>query len=139
MFNRFFKSKAKILPTFSSIGEYVNKDKFFVRTKPWDWLDKKQIYVASILNGKPTMITMEFWPQEIFLDAEGQITVSELLELASKQYIDSNMDVPKNLDVVLIDSLNSLANELEIIEFVDSKITLEYKLAVPMSKQLETN
>lgn len=85
------------------------------------------------------MVTMDFWPQEIFLDAEGQITVFELLDLAIQQYVDSDMEVPKNLDIILIDSLNELANELGVIEFVNSKTTLEYKLAVPMSKQVQIN
>lgn len=136
MFGKLFNFKKDKSVEFNTIKAYVNKDKYFVRTKSWDWLNEKQIYVANVLNNKPTMITMEPWPQEIFLDADGQITVSEMVELASKMYLDSNMPIPPNLDQIIIDELESLVFELSIIELKDTPTTLPPNLLNPMSENI---
>jgi len=134
MFKKFFKRKNTHTMRFLTLESSPLKDKYFIRTKPWDWLNKEQIYVASKIEGKPTMITMEFWPQEIYLNADGQITVSELLQIAKKQYLDANMFIPDGLDSILISALESLVNELEIVEFRDVKTTLPSNIFLPISK-----
>ena len=136
MFGKLFNFKKDKGVEFNTIKTYVNKNKYFVRTKSWDWLNEKQIYVASVLNNKPTMITMEPWPQEIFLDADGQIKVSEMFERVSKMYVDSKMPIPANLDKIIIDELESLIFELSIIELKDSPTTLPPKLLNPMSENI---
>ena len=118
------------------IESYSNRDKYFARTKPWDWLNEKQIYVSDKVDGKPKMITFEFWPQEIYLDATGQITVRQLIEVAKQQYLDSNMRIPRNLDKIIIECLDSLVHELKIVEFSDNKITLRPEIEKPMSESI---
>ncbi|WP_343522241.1 hypothetical protein [Pedobacter sp.] len=135
LFKKLFSKREYARIEYSNLQNYHNKDKYFVRLKPWDWLSEKEIYVASVLNDKPTMITMHFWSQEIYLNANGQITVSELFSLAEKQYLDCRMDVPKDLDLVLLDSLDGLENELKIIQFVDKKTQLPNDLQNPMSNK----
>lgn len=134
--NLFNKSKASV-PDLNYLPTYSNKDKYFVRLKPWDWLNSKQIFVASKIDDKPAMITMDFWPQEIYLDADGQLTVSELINLAVKQYQDSKMEIPENLDKFIIEELERLVNESELVEFRDEKTILSVELALPMSQQLK--
>lgn len=135
MFKKFFKKKNTDKVRFLIMESSPLKDKYFIRIKPWDWLNKEQIYVASKIEDKPTMITMDFWAQEIYLDADGQITVSELLEIAAKQYIDAKMAIPDNLDLILISELESLVNELKIVEFTDVKTTIPLNISLPMSKK----
>ena len=114
MFKKLFGKKV-ILPQLDYLSNYVNKDKFFVRIAPWDWLNKKEIYVASKIDDKPAMITMDFRPQEIFLDANGQITVTELINIACEQFIKSNIEIPKNVDEYLIDELEKLVNHSKLL------------------------
>jgi hypothetical protein len=128
LFKKLFSKREYARIDYTNLQNYSNKDKYFVRLKPWDWLSEKEIYVTSILNDKPTMITMHFWSQEIYLNANGQITVTELFSIAEKQYLDCRMDVPKDLDLALIDSLEGLENELKIIEFIDKKTELPIDL-----------
>ena len=135
MFKNLFNKKPVVFQA-ENLDTYPNKDKYFIRIKPWDWLDKKQIYVASKINDEPTMITMEFWSQEIFLDADGQITVSQFIDIACKQYVDSKMPIPDKLDSVLIDLLEDLVNEVKFVEFRDGKTGLPENIRLPMSKQV---
>lgn len=136
LFKKLFSKREYAKINYVNLQNYPNKDKYFVRLKPWDWLNEKEIYVASILNDQPTMITMHFWSQEIYLDANGQITVTELFAIAEKQYLDCRMDVPKDLDLALLDSLDRLEKELKIIEFMDERTELPIDLQIPMSKQI---
>ena len=76
----FFKRSKKIVPEIPKselIEQSPFKNKYLVRLKPWDWLTKTEIYIMSKRDKKPAMITMDPWPQEIYLSANGQITVSE--------------------------------------------------------------
>jgi hypothetical protein len=136
MFGKFFKSKKK-RREFDFLNSYKNRDKYFVRTKPWDWLNEKEIYLPMTIGEKPTMITLDFWSQEIYLDATGQITVAELVDLACKQYTDSNMDIPEELDKALIESLESLVNELHIVDFTDGRKQLPDEIELPISRQMK--
>ena len=63
---RFFKKK-KELPPFNDLSNSPLKDKYFIRTSRWDWLDDTMIHVVD--NNTPRMITMDPWPQLIFLEA----------------------------------------------------------------------
>jgi hypothetical protein len=114
---------------------YANLHKYFVRLRPWDWLNEKEIYVIDKVDGKPKLITFEFWAQEIYLDATGQVTVREFLDIARKQYRDSNMAVPAGIEKELVSILENLAYELKIIEFKDEKVQLQRTIELPLSKQ----
>jgi len=138
MLKKLFGTKTKTHDEFPYLQTYENKDKYFVRTATWDWLNKKEIYVVKKQDNQLSTHTMDFWLQEIFLDANGQITVAELIEIACKQFRDSNMKVPANVDEYLIGELDRLVNELNIVEFKDQKTELPDLFNQPMSKQLKS-
>lgn len=117
------------------IDNYPNRDKYIVRIKPWGWLNEKEIYVADKVDGKPKMITFDFWSQEIFLDANGQITVRQLIHTARQQFIDSKMSIPDNIEKELTEALDSLVSNLKIVEFSETKVNLRPELEKPMSSK----
>ncbi|MEW7279004.1 hypothetical protein ABW636_10455 [Aquimarina sp. 2201CG1-2-11] len=78
---------------------------------------------------------MDYWYQEIFLDADGQKTIKENLDNMVKQFIDSKMEIPSELDEMLIEILDELENELKIVQLVDQKTELKVEFKLPLSKQ----
>ncbi|OIQ22181.1 MAG: hypothetical protein BM557_02055 [Flavobacterium sp. MedPE-SWcel] len=79
------------------------------------------------------MTTMEYWYQEMFLDADGQKTISEYLDILIKQFEDSKMEIPIDLDKFMIETLLSLKNDLKAIEFSNSPIELKAEYKDPTS------
>jgi hypothetical protein len=125
----FFKKK-KYLPEFDFIKSYSDKEKYFVRTKKWSWLNSEQItLLEKDSDGKIKMTTMEYWYQEMFLDADGQKTISEYLSVLINQFKDSKMEIPSDLDKFMVETLLSLKSDLKAIEFsnVPTEIETEYK------------
>lgn len=127
MFNFFRKQKE--IPNFSIINSYQKKDLYFSRSKKWNWLNDKQIFLADNDSyGKIKMVTLDFWSQEMFLDANGQKTVTEYLTVLINQFQKNKMEIPNDLDAFMIETLESLNNDLNAIEFSDFplKITPEF-------------
>jgi hypothetical protein len=75
MFNLFKKDKK--YPPFETLQCFEEKDKYFVRTAQWRRLNKQSITVTDPLG--PRMLTMGRWPQIVFLESDGQKTVTELV------------------------------------------------------------
>lgn len=113
---------------------YDKRNLYIARTRPWGWLNEKAIYVVNGIGDSPGMITFDFWSQEIYLDANGQITVENLIEISKKQYLDSNMSIPDGIEKVLIETLESLVYELKIVEFSISPITLQPEIDSPIKE-----
>ena len=125
----FFKKKQEI-PDFKEIKTYSQKDMYFVRTKNWTWVNKEQIALLEKSNNqKVKMITLEFWSQEMFLDADGEKTISEYLKVLIKQFQNDKMEVPPDLDLFMIETLTSLHKDLNAITFYNTSGQLqpEYK------------
>lgn len=117
---RFLKKK-KDLPEFDFIQSYPEKDKYFVRIKKWNWLNAEQIALWEIAaDGKIKMTTMEYWFQEMFLDADGKKTILDYLAVLTEQFSASKMEIPSDLDTFMVETLLSLKNELKAIEFSDT-------------------
>ena len=132
MFNlikKYFKNEK---PEFSSLKAYANKDKFFYRVAQWDWLTKTEINIFDPHG--PRLITLDAWPQLVFLDANGQLTVAEYIDYMASQY---ESKIPAELDETIIDQLNSLT-ELKLIEFSDIKITVNKKFDQAISTHKNT-
>ncbi len=73
-----FLRKKKDVPEFEFIKSYSEKNKYFVRTKKWNWLNAEQISLfEKDPYGKVSMVTLDYWHQEMFLDADGQKTIFE--------------------------------------------------------------
>lgn len=68
---------------------------------------------------------MEFGAQEIFLNATGQISVMEMVKIAQQMYVDSKMQIPDELDSIIIDELEGMVSEIAIIEYKDSKLNFQ--------------
>jgi hypothetical protein len=128
MFN-FFKKKQPIMPEFNRLKEYAHKDKYFYRTSPCQWLTKTQITIYDLNN--PRLITLDDWPQQVYLDALSKITVAEYVIYMASLY---KQDIPGELDEVIIYQLNQLSED-GLIAFSYTEITLDEKLANPMRLQ----
>jgi len=113
MFN-FFKPNKKV-PVFDKLINYEFADKYFKRIATWSWHDEKMIFVMD--NHAPRFITMDPWPQKIFLAADGQKTIREYVHEVSGEYRDN---VPDRLDQTIIHELETLLKE-KIIEFQNIK------------------
>ncbi|OEJ98526.1 hypothetical protein A8C32_04785 [Flavivirga aquatica] len=134
MFN--FLKKKKELPEFKFIKTYSEKDKYFSRTKKWDWLNSEQISLfEKSVNGKIKIITLDYWSQEMFLDADGQKTISNYLNILVKQFQNSKMEIPDDLDKFMIETLLSLKSDLNAIEFNNSPKKLKPEFKNPIKKQ----
>jgi len=109
------------------------KDKYFARTEKWDWLTKEMIHVFD--SKSPRVITMDPWPQIVYLDAIGDKTVKEYIHDFSKKY--RKNQIPEELADTILDMLSGLVKEEKIIELSDIPITLDESLKNPMSKDGE--
>lgn len=128
-----FKKRLPI-PEFKLIDEFVHRDKYPARIKSWDWLSETQIFIPNKdENGKVSMVTMDFWLQEIFLDSIGTQSVKEIFAKMIRQYLDSKMEVPKNLDEILIETLETLENECGFIELREKPERIDGKILNPIS------
>ena len=133
--NKLFNKK-KTLPEFDFIKSYSYKDKYFSRSKKWNWLNSEQIsLVEKDEDGKIKMTTMEYWSQEMFLDADGKVSIAEYLTVLIKQFQDSNMEIPDDLDVFMTEILWSLKTDLNAIEFTDIPIELKMEFKNPIKEK----
>jgi hypothetical protein len=126
-----FKKKQRQLPSFKEIEKSDLKDKYFIRLARWDWLDAEMIHVTD--NHAPRMITMDPWPQLIYLEADGQKTVYEFVYYMASQY-GKNESIPEALDSTIIQLLNNLVND-RLISLCTEKKKIPYYLELPRSKQ----
>lgn len=125
-----FKKKAKGLPSFQYLEDYANRDKYFVRTLQWDWLNDTMIHLFD--NKAPRMITMDEWPQQVYLDAVGQKNTGEYILWMANQY--RRGEVPETLDKDMIELIENLVSD-GMIEWRDEKTILPYYLDGPKSEQ----
>ncbi len=130
MFN-FFKKKTKEIPPFNELGLSEHKNKYFLRISQWDWINPETIYVVDSNNSR--MITLDPWPQLVYLDATGEKTISEFVyEMAGKY--GRGEAIPKDLDLTLLETIDLLINE-KLIKLADNPETLSYYIDLPIGKQ----
>lgn len=130
---KFFKKKR--LPQFNFIKSYPEREKYFVRTKKWSWLNSEQVaLLEKDFNGKIKMTTMDYWCQEMFLDADGQKTILEYLNVLTNQFRDSKMEIPSDLDRFMVETLLSLKTDLNAIEFIDKPTEIKIEFKAPIEK-----
>jgi hypothetical protein len=114
MFN-FFK-KTKTLPPFETLAGFPQKDHYFIRTAAWRPFDSKKIAVVD--PHQPRMITMDPWPQIVFLAADGQKTVAEFIFDMADKYTGA---IPGHLDKTVIDELMKLVEKYRIVQFSEQR------------------
>jgi hypothetical protein len=105
MFSIFNKRSKFILPPFEALGKYPNKGKYFYRITSWYWLDKDQIVIVDPHN--PRLITLDPWPQLVFLNATGKMTIMQYVEYMATQY----KSAPEQLDETIIYQVDQLLKE----------------------------
>ncbi|MEP5255485.1 hypothetical protein [Winogradskyella rapida] len=130
MLNLFRKQKKEI-PSFEILQNSEFKDKYFSRLSPWDWMDNKMIHVFD--KNSPRVVTMDPWPQLIYLEATGQITVSEFVYKMASSY-NRKTPIPKELDTTIISVLNDLIED-NLIELTLEKQNLTNDIQYPKSEQ----
>jgi len=109
------------------------KNKYFHRTEKWDWLSKEMIHVFD--SKSPRMITMDPWPQKIFLEALGKLTVRQYIDKVSKEY--PKNQAPEELDEVILEMLDSLINNEKIIALSEEPISIEKSILNPLTEEGE--
>ena len=113
MFN-FFK-RTKKHPRFETLEGFSQKDAYFVRTAQWYPMGKGLITVID--PRQPRMLTMDPWPQIVFLEADGQKTVAEFIDHMAGKHSGA---IPNELDKTIIEELLKLT-DYKIIQFSAEK------------------
>ena len=128
MFKRFFHKK-KPARTFELLHDSPIKERYFIRTAQWDWLDHEHIAVVD--PNSPRMLTMDPWPQWIFLDATGQSMIKEYVYEWNDKYKGA---LPAQLDKTILDTIQQLA-DYGIIQLATTPQTLDSRFELPLSAQ----
>lgn len=128
MFN-LFNNKKRVIPPFNDLQNSTLKDKYFYRIARWDWLDNKNIHVFD--PNAPRIITMDPWPQIVFLAANGQKMTHEFVSYLASQY-SRNEQIPEELDKTILELIDDLLKE-KLIELSDIKIDLPENIKRPRS------
>ena len=115
MFFKFLK-KEKPVPRFELLESSGIRNRYFIRTASWRKLDKQHVVVTDPHG--PRLITLDPWPQIVFLAADGQLTVTEYIHQLATQY---SGEIPLLLDKTVLDEIDTLLN-YKIIALADSKM-----------------
>jgi hypothetical protein len=105
----------------------ILKDQYFVRCAVYDVMGE-DIVVGD--SNAPRVITMDLWPKAVFLLADGQHRVSDLISHLASQYENG---APKGLDEQIYEVLKSLEKE-GIIRISGKPEKLPYYLSMPSSE-----
>lgn len=122
----FFKRKPKKIPNQVLLDQYAKKDHYFYRHMSWGWLNQEQIFLIDPNN--PRIITMDPWPQIIFLNADGSKTIKEFIEWLAGEY---RGKVPDTLVGDILDLMENLSTEDKTIELAPIKKQLPDDLLNP--------
>lgn len=113
---------------FSFLNSSDIRDKYFYRTGNWTWLTKDQIHVVD--SNSPRMVTMDAWPQQVYLDASGQKTVKEYIHDFADMYPPD--EVPAALDKTIIQVLTNLVKDGGLVQLSDAPKKLDFELHKPL-------
>jgi hypothetical protein len=124
----FFRKKND-MPEFNHLLASPYKDKYPVRKCRWGWLDNKMIWLVD--NNAPRTITLDPWPQLIYLAATGQYTITELVYNFAKKYYSK---IPGELDKTILHQIETLLKE-QLIELKDEISFLPDNILHPTAGQ----
>jgi hypothetical protein len=116
---------------FETLASSPLKDKYFFRNKKWDWVDEKTIHIFD--NESTEIETIDSWAKYIFISAEGFETVAELIKKAALWY--PKNQIPKDLDVILLENINDLYLKNKIIDISDEFFPIEDSFRYPQSDE----
>jgi hypothetical protein len=101
---------------------------YFLRTATHDLVDGR---VAIFDSKRPRVVTLDVWPESIFLAADGQRTMNEFIADVRAQ---RGSDAPADLAVQATGQLLSLVKE-GLVKLTSSPQALPHYLAAPTSAQ----
>jgi len=127
MFNLFKRNK-KPIPNWELMENYPKKDYYFIRLMPWGWMSEEQIFVSDI--NSPRIITMDPWPQVVYLNATGSKTIAKFAKWLAGKY---EGNVPDTLIGDVIDLMETLSTKDPLIELSQEKKRLKTNLVNPIS------
>jgi hypothetical protein len=104
---------------------------YFHRTEEWDRLGPEQIHVLD--SRAPRMITMDPWPQKIYLDATGQLTVDAYIKGVLASYPRGH--APKGLEEFLLAEITRLVDVEGIVALSPQPVELEARLLRPRNSE----
>ena len=126
----FFKRKRE-LPSFEFLENSKLKNQYFVRLCPWDWLTDDMIHVFDI--NSPRVITMDPWPQLVYLHAKGDKPITEFVFEMASQY-GKGEPIPNELDKMILDVIESLKED-RLIEISELPLDLPRNIELSKSEQ----
>ncbi|TYA74030.1 hypothetical protein [Seonamhaeicola marinus] len=126
-----FKRKPQELPKFEEIRTSEFGNKYFGRAKPWDWLNEEMIHVFDPSTAK--WITMDPWFQQIYLAAEGKMTLLEFAINIAKMY-SKRQGIPEGLDTMLLAYFRQLHNDMKLLKLSLQPFELEKNHKLTMSE-----
>ena len=120
-------SKKGRYPDFPDLTKSEIKDKYFLRDAEWDLLNNDHIYVVDPFAS--SILTLDPWPEIIFLAAKGQMTIQEYIFYVANQY---SGEIPENLDKTILDQIQTLLS-YRVVRLSDMQEKLEPKFEHPKS------
>jgi hypothetical protein len=102
----FFQTSRPVVPAFEDLKKSPVKDSYFYRAAPWYWLSNDMITIND--NHAPRVITLDPWPQMIFLHATGKLTISEYVDYVASKY---KKAIPADLDSTILSMIDLLLKE----------------------------
>ena len=118
--------KNKDFPPFHSLAASPLKNTYIIRTCEWRWLEKGKIVVND--KNQPRVITLDPWPQLVFLEAKGNKTISQIIHRLAKMYTSA---IPEELDVTFLQEVDTLVKE-RLIELKEEPCTIDKSLLYPL-------
>ena len=117
--------------TFNALESSEYKNLYFYRTEEWDWHTSEMIRIID--SKSPRVITMDPWPQKIYLEALGQLTVKDYVQTVAKEY--PKASIPEELDVIILEMLEDLVYGEKVISFSETPLTLQTSVLNPMTEE----
>lgn len=125
MFGWFKKTQ---FPEFTALQSSPIKDQYFYRTAHFHWMDEQHSQVCAMPPGQAKMVTMDDWPQVVFLDALGQQTVAEYTLRLARQY--PRKEITSDFDKNILYQIDQLV-DIECIALSDRPVRLASEFANP--------
>lgn len=125
MFSWFRKAS---FPEFTALQSSAIKDQYFYRTAHYHWMDDQQEQICALPPGEAKIVTMDDWPQVVFLDALGQLTVAEYTLRLARHY--PRREVTSDFDKNILYQIDQLV-EIGCIALSDHPVQLAPEFADP--------
>ena len=123
--------KKDTYPELDTIRSSPVRNKYFHRIAHYQWMDEQKQAVVVMHPVDAKLITMDDWPQIVFLDALGDMTVGEYTFALAKRF--PRRDVTSDFDKNILYQIEQLT-ELGIVTLSDTPIKLPLKFAAPHKK-----